>query len=51
MPIQREEFTMKSRLALLAIALLTFVGTDVYAQNQNPAPRPARSRTDETLEM
>jgi len=42
---------MKSRLPLVAIALLTFVGRNVYGQTQNQAPHPARSRSDEMLEM
>ncbi len=42
---------MKPRLALVAVALLTFVGTNVYGQTQNQAPHPARSRSDEMLEM
>jgi uncharacterized damage-inducible protein DinB len=42
----------KPSLALLAFILFV-VGTSPYcpAQTQNPAPRPARSRADETLEM
>jgi ABC-type glycerol-3-phosphate transport system substrate-binding protein len=52
------EFMMKrpskrSRLALVAVTLLAFIGTTLYGQGQtqNQAPRPARSRADETLEM
>src|SRR5882757_3229808 len=51
MPIQRKQFTMKSRLPLVAVALLTFVGRNVSGQTQNQAPHPARSRSDEMLEM
>jgi uncharacterized damage-inducible protein DinB len=50
----KEEFTMeRSSLALLAVMLLAVVGTPLYGQGQSPnqAPRPARSRADETLEM
>jgi len=46
--------TMKrSLLLLLAVTLVTLVGTNLYSQGQtqNQAPRPARSRADETLEM
>jgi pimeloyl-ACP methyl ester carboxylesterase/uncharacterized damage-inducible protein DinB len=49
-----EEFTMKrSSLAVFAVILLAVVGTSLYSpcQSQNQAPRPARSRTDETLDM
>jgi len=42
---------MKSRLALVAVALLTFVGRSVYGQRQNQDPHPVRSRSDEMLEM
>ncbi len=42
---------MKSRLALVAVALLTFVGRRVYGQTQNQDPHPVRSRSDEMLEM
>jgi uncharacterized damage-inducible protein DinB len=40
-------------LALIAVTLLTVVGTTLHSQGQtqNQAPRPARSRADETLEM
>ena len=42
-----------SSLALVAVTLLALVGTSLYAQGQpqNQPPRPARSRTEETLEM
>jgi len=45
--------TKRSSLALVAIGLLAVVGTSPYShgQQQNQAPRPARSRADETLEM
>ena len=55
----KENFTMKrssirSLLALVAVASLPIFGTSVYvysqAQSQNAAPQPARSRADETLE-
>src|SRR5712664_896186 len=51
MPVQREGFTIKFRFALVAVALLTFVGRSVYGQTQNQAPHPVRSRSDEMLEM
>jgi len=40
-------------LALVAVTLLTIVGASVYCQgqSQNQAPRPARSRADETQDM
>jgi uncharacterized damage-inducible protein DinB len=40
-------------LALIAVTLLAVAGTSLYSQGQtqNQAPRPARSRADETLEM
>jgi len=43
----------RSSLALVAITLLAIVGTSLYSQgqSQNEAPRPARSRADETLDM
>ncbi len=43
----------RSGLALVAVTLLASVGNSLYsqAQPQNPAPRPGRSRADETLEM
>ena len=39
--------------ALVAVALLALAGTSLYGQGQpqNQAPRPARSRADETLEL
>jgi uncharacterized damage-inducible protein DinB len=39
--------------ALVAVTLLAIVGTSPYSQGQpqNQAPRPARSRADETLDM
>ena len=41
-----------SSLALVAVILFALVGTSLYAQAQpqNPAPTPARSRAEETLE-
>jgi hypothetical protein len=43
----------RSSLALVAVTLLALAGSSVYSQGQpqNQAPRPARSRADETLEM
>jgi uncharacterized damage-inducible protein DinB len=40
-------------LTLVAVTLLAIVGTSPYSQSQsqNQAPRPARSRADETLDM
>jgi uncharacterized damage-inducible protein DinB len=40
-------------LALAAVILLALAGTSIRSrgQTQNQAPRPARSRTDETLDM
>jgi uncharacterized damage-inducible protein DinB len=40
-------------LALAAVILLALAGTSLgsHSQTQNQAPRPARSRTDETLDM
>jgi uncharacterized damage-inducible protein DinB len=49
-----EKIKMKqSSLALVAVTLLVIAGTTLYSQSQtqNQAPRPARSRADETLEM
>jgi uncharacterized damage-inducible protein DinB len=42
-----------SLLSLIAVTLLAVVGASLccQGQSQNPAPRPARSRADETLEM
>jgi len=42
-----------SSSALVSITLLAVVGTSLHGQGQtqNQAPRPARSRADETLEM
>jgi hypothetical protein len=41
-----------SGFALVAVTLLAVVGTSLYSQgqSQNQAPRPARSRSDETLD-
>jgi uncharacterized damage-inducible protein DinB len=41
----------RSSLALVVVTLLAVAGTGLYGQNQsqNQAPRPARSRADETL--
>jgi uncharacterized damage-inducible protein DinB len=49
----KEKFTMRrSSLVLVAVTLLAVVGTSFYSQGQqNQAPRPVRSRADETLEM
>ena len=43
----------RSSLAVVGVILLAVVGTSLYSpcQSQNQAPRPARSRTDETLDM
>ena len=43
----------RSSLVLVAVTLLAVVGTSFYSQGQaqNQAPRPARSRADETLAM
>jgi uncharacterized damage-inducible protein DinB len=43
----------RSSRALVAITLLAVAGTSLYSQSQpqNQAPRPARSRADETLQM
>jgi uncharacterized damage-inducible protein DinB len=49
-----EKIKMKrSSLALVAVTLLAIAGTTLYSQSQtqNQAPRPARSRADETLEI
>src|ERR1700716_3180662 len=42
----------RSSLALVAVTLLAAVGSSLYSQgqSQNQAPRPARSRADETLD-
>jgi hypothetical protein len=42
-----------SSLAVVVVILLAVVGTALYSpcQSQNQAPRPVRSRTDETLDM
>ena len=42
----------RSSLALVAVTLLAVVGISLYSQgqSQNQAPRPARSRADETLD-
>jgi uncharacterized damage-inducible protein DinB len=50
----KEEYAMKwASLALVTVTLLAVVGTSLYGQDQpqNQAPRPARSRADETLAM
>lgn len=43
----------QSSLALVAVSLLVVIGASRYsqAQSQSQAPRPVRSRADETLEM
>jgi uncharacterized damage-inducible protein DinB len=43
----------QSSLALVAVTLLAIVGTSLssHSQSQDQAPRPARSRADETLDM
>jgi hypothetical protein len=43
----------QSSLALIVVTLLAAAGTTIYGQgqSQNQAPRPARSRAEETLEM
>ena len=43
----------QSSLALVAFILLALVGTSLYGQGQSQtqAPRPARSRADETLQV
>jgi uncharacterized damage-inducible protein DinB len=43
----------RSSRALVAVTLLMVVGTSLYSQvqAQNEAPRPARSRAEETLDM
>jgi uncharacterized damage-inducible protein DinB len=55
---QKEKLTMKrswkcSGLALVAFTLFTVVGNGLYSQGQaqDQAPRPARPRADEMLEM
>jgi uncharacterized damage-inducible protein DinB len=42
-----------SSLTLVQVAVLALAGTSLYSQGQTPdqAPRPARSRADETLEL
>src|SRR3981081_2227361 len=42
----------RSGIALVAVILLAVVGTSLYSQgqSQNQAPRPAKSRADETLD-
>jgi uncharacterized damage-inducible protein DinB len=46
-------FSKRSALAIVAFTLLVFGETSLYSrgQSQNQAPRPARSRSDETLDM
>jgi uncharacterized damage-inducible protein DinB len=46
-------FSKRSALAIVAFTLLVFGETNLYSrgQSQNQAPRPARSRSDETLDM
>src|SRR6202035_1953305 len=47
----KEELTMKrSSLALVAVTLLTVVGSSFYVRSQTQNLPPARSRSDETLE-
>src|SRR6202035_4263027 len=47
----KEELTMKrSSLALVAVTLLTVVGSSFYVRSQTQNLLPARSRADETLE-
>jgi hypothetical protein len=43
----------RSSLALIALTLLSVAGMSLYGQgqSQNQAPRPSRSRADETLDM
>jgi uncharacterized damage-inducible protein DinB len=43
----------RSSLALVAVTLFAAAGTNLYGQgqSQNQAPRPARSRAEETLDM
>jgi len=43
----------RTSLAVVAVTLLAFGGTTLYGQgqSQDQAPRPARSRTEETLEI
>jgi uncharacterized damage-inducible protein DinB len=42
----------RSGLAIIAVTLLTIVGTNLHSQSQtqDQAPRPVRSRADETLD-
>src|SRR3981081_2968451 len=42
----------RSGIALVAVTLLAVVGTSLYSQgqSQNQAPRPAKSRAEETLQ-
>jgi hypothetical protein len=48
-----KQISKRSRLALVAVILLAVTGTSLFSQGQpqNQAPRPARSRADETLAM
>src|SRR5438552_10734576 len=49
----KEKLTMtRSSVVRIAVTLLAVVGTSLYSpsQTQNQAPRPARSRADETLD-
>ena len=39
-----------SSLALVGVTLLTVAGSSLNSQSQNPAPTPARSRAEETLQ-
>jgi len=39
-----------SSLALVGVTLLTLAGSSLHSQSQNPAPTPARSRAEETLQ-
>ncbi len=39
-----------SSLALVGVTLLTVAGSSLYSQSQTPAPTPARSRAEETLQ-
>jgi hypothetical protein len=43
----------RSSLAVSVVILLAVVGTSLYSpcQSQNQSPRPARSPTDETLDL
>jgi len=49
----RKFVTKWSLLALVGLAVLAVAGTSLYSQgkSQDQAPKPARSRTDETLEV